>query len=118
MQTKNITGRLLVGLRWWNEANDTGSAWRFETLVEVSWPPSHSGANGSYQESDLRGLPSVLPAHSHRRARASKPAKRCHAYVRMRGAKIDTATVPPGPGQDAACALVQGRLHGCLAFYA
>ncbi|KAG2501654.1 hypothetical protein HYH03_000158 [Edaphochlamys debaryana] len=32
--TKNITGRLLVGLRWWNEANDTGSAWRFETLPE------------------------------------------------------------------------------------
>lgn len=31
---KNVTGRLLVGLRWWNEANDTGSAWRFETLPE------------------------------------------------------------------------------------
>uniref|UniRef100_A0A7S0RGN6 Golgi apparatus membrane protein TVP23 n=1 Tax=Chlamydomonas leiostraca TaxID=1034604 RepID=A0A7S0RGN6_9CHLO len=27
---KNVTGRKLVGLRWWNEANDTGSAWRFE----------------------------------------------------------------------------------------
>lgn len=32
--TKNVTGRLLVGLRWWNEANDTGSAWRFETLPQ------------------------------------------------------------------------------------
>ena len=35
LQTKNVTGRLLVGLRWWNEANDTGSAWRFETLPQV-----------------------------------------------------------------------------------
>lgn len=31
---KNVTGRLLVGLRWWNEANEGGSAWRFETLTE------------------------------------------------------------------------------------
>lgn len=30
------SGRLLVGLRWWNEANDTGSAWRFESLPEGS----------------------------------------------------------------------------------
>lgn len=29
-QVKNVTGRLLVGLRWWNEANESGSAWRFE----------------------------------------------------------------------------------------
>lgn len=35
MQTKNVTGRKLVGLRWWNEANDTGSAWRFEQAPEV-----------------------------------------------------------------------------------
>ena len=33
---KNVTGRLLVGLRWWNEANDEGSAWRFEALPEGS----------------------------------------------------------------------------------
>eukprot|EP00877_Chromochloris_zofingiensis_P011578 jgi/Chrzof1/6674/Cz19g05090.t1 len=31
---KNVTGRLLVGLRWWNDANDGGSAWRFESLAE------------------------------------------------------------------------------------
>eukprot|EP00879_Flechtneria_rotunda_P010844 GHRR01011333.1.p1 GENE.GHRR01011333.1~~GHRR01011333.1.p1 ORF type:complete len:134 (+),score=35.64 GHRR01011333.1:435-836(+) len=32
---KNVTGRLLVGLRWWNEGNsETGNAWRFESLVE------------------------------------------------------------------------------------
>eukprot|EP00798_Chlamydomonas_sp_ICE-L_P003768 gene3768-13831_t len=33
---KNVTGRLLVGLRWWNEANDSGSAWRFESAPEGS----------------------------------------------------------------------------------
>ena len=37
LQTKNISGRLLVGLRWWNEVTDEGSNWRFETLEEV--PP-------------------------------------------------------------------------------
>mmetsp|Transcript_11339 Transcript_11339/g.12989 ORF Transcript_11339/g.12989 Transcript_11339/m.12989 type:complete len:235 (-) Transcript_11339:142-846(-) len=30
---KNITGRLLVGLRWWNDISDDGeSEWRFESL--------------------------------------------------------------------------------------
>ena len=33
-QTKNVSGRLLVGLRWWNEVTDTGSNWRFESLEE------------------------------------------------------------------------------------
>ncbi|KAI8872976.1 DUF846-domain-containing protein, partial [Ramicandelaber brevisporus] len=29
---KNVTGRLLVGLRWWNQVNDDGtSAWVFES---------------------------------------------------------------------------------------
>lgn len=37
VQVKNVTGRLLVGLRWWNEGNsETGEAWRFESLAEVS----------------------------------------------------------------------------------
>ena len=35
LQTKNVAGRLLVGLRWWNEVTDEGSNWRFETLEEV-----------------------------------------------------------------------------------
>ncbi|KAK9831844.1 hypothetical protein WJX81_000735 [Elliptochloris bilobata] len=30
--TKNVAGRLLVGLRYWNEVTDEGSNWRFETL--------------------------------------------------------------------------------------
>lgn len=34
IQVKNVTGRLLVGLRWWNEANESGSAWRFEQASE------------------------------------------------------------------------------------
>lgn len=34
--TKNVTGRKLVGLRWWNEANDSGTAWRFEQAPEGS----------------------------------------------------------------------------------
>ena len=30
---KNVSGRILVGLRWWNEINDEGeSVWRFECL--------------------------------------------------------------------------------------
>ncbi|KIZ07377.1 putative FAM18-like protein [Monoraphidium neglectum] len=33
---KNVTGRLLVGLRWWNDASadQGGTAWRFESLAE------------------------------------------------------------------------------------
>lgn len=33
---KNVTGRLLVGLRWWNDASasEGGTAWRFESLSE------------------------------------------------------------------------------------
>jgi hypothetical protein len=34
-QVKNVSGRLLVGLRWWNEVSESGgSEWRFETLQE------------------------------------------------------------------------------------
>jgi hypothetical protein len=30
---KNVTGRLLVGLRWWNDVDEQGrSTWRFESL--------------------------------------------------------------------------------------
>lgn len=34
---KNVTGRLLVGLRWWNSIDEDGnSVWHFESLdVEV-----------------------------------------------------------------------------------
>eukprot|EP00884_Botryococcus_braunii_P007058 jgi/Botrbrau1/16353/Bobra.178_1s0006.1 len=32
--TKNVSGRLLVGLRWWNEVTDEGDNWRFESLEE------------------------------------------------------------------------------------
>eukprot|EP01084_Bolivina_argentea_P311988 540101_1 len=32
---KNVTGRLLVGLRWWNEVKDDGSSeWKFEAKLE------------------------------------------------------------------------------------
>jgi hypothetical protein len=31
---KNVSGRLLVGLRWWSEAGDDGNEWRFECLDE------------------------------------------------------------------------------------
>jgi hypothetical protein len=36
LQVKNVTGRLLVGLRWWNDASasESGTAWRFESLSE------------------------------------------------------------------------------------
>ncbi|KHN43353.1 Protein ECHIDNA [Glycine soja] len=34
---KNLSGRILVGLRWWNEINDLGeSVWKFESLDQQS----------------------------------------------------------------------------------
>ncbi|CAA6653878.1 unnamed protein product [Spirodela intermedia] len=34
---KNVSGRILVGLRWWNEINDQGeSIWKFECLDQES----------------------------------------------------------------------------------
>ncbi|KAK3031105.1 hypothetical protein RJ639_036845 [Escallonia herrerae] len=34
---KNVSGRILVGLRWWNEINDDGeSVWKFECLDQES----------------------------------------------------------------------------------
>ncbi|OMO64057.1 hypothetical protein CCACVL1_22085 [Corchorus capsularis] len=34
---KNVSGRILVGLRWWNEINDQGeSVWKFECLDQES----------------------------------------------------------------------------------
>ncbi|KAL8479462.1 hypothetical protein ACS0TY_026380 [Phlomoides rotata] len=34
---KNVSGRILVGLRWWNEINDDGgSVWKFECLDQKS----------------------------------------------------------------------------------
>ena len=42
VQTKNVSGRLLVGLRWWNEVTDEGGNWRFESLAEVILSPSSS----------------------------------------------------------------------------
>ncbi|XP_051573449.1 Golgi apparatus membrane protein TVP23 homolog B [Myxocyprinus asiaticus] len=34
---KNVTGRLLVGLRWWNQVNEDGrSHWMFESRTESS----------------------------------------------------------------------------------
>lgn len=31
---KNVTGRLLVGLRWWNRVDDNGTTWVFESAAE------------------------------------------------------------------------------------
>lgn len=34
-QVKNVSGRLMVGLRWWNEVSETGgNEWKFESLQE------------------------------------------------------------------------------------
>eukprot|EP00871_Galdieria_phlegrea_P001076 jgi/Galph1/196/GphlegSOOS_G4952.1 len=38
---KNVTGRLLVGLRWWNEVGEDGSTrWRFESKEDPSYTPN------------------------------------------------------------------------------
>ena len=35
VQVKNVSGRLMVGLRWWNEVSETGgNEWKFESLQE------------------------------------------------------------------------------------
>jgi len=35
--TKNVTGRIMVGLRWWNDLADDGSStWRFESIDDPS----------------------------------------------------------------------------------
>lgn len=31
---KNVSGRLLAGLRWWNDSTEAGSTWRFEVLQD------------------------------------------------------------------------------------
>ena len=38
--TKNISGRILVGLRWWNnyDANTQENTWRFESKNEIKEP--------------------------------------------------------------------------------
>ncbi|CAH2057673.1 unnamed protein product, partial [Thlaspi arvense] len=34
---KNVSGRILVGLRWWNEVNELGeSVWKFQSLDQQS----------------------------------------------------------------------------------
>ena len=48
LQVKNVSGRFLVGLRWWHEVNEDGSSqWKFESLdeevrhhnrISTSWP--------------------------------------------------------------------------------
>lgn len=38
---KNVSGRLMVGLRWWNQINEDGSTeWRFESLEDRSKIPT------------------------------------------------------------------------------
>ncbi|KAJ8447103.1 hypothetical protein Cgig2_022832 [Carnegiea gigantea] len=38
---KNVSGRILVGLRWWNEINDLGeSVWKFESLDAETLQPA------------------------------------------------------------------------------
>ena len=35
VQVKNVSGRLLVGLRWWNEVSESGgNEWKFESLQQ------------------------------------------------------------------------------------
>lgn len=35
IQVKNVSGRLMVGLRWWNEVSESGgNDWKFESLQE------------------------------------------------------------------------------------
>ena len=45
---KNVTGRLLVGLRWWNEVREDGSnVWIFESKPGHPSGPTRRTASGS-----------------------------------------------------------------------
>lgn len=63
MQTKNLSGRLLVGLRWWNETTDEGSNWRFETLGEVSCDSEQTTAGHTTHLLDLCQRDFIMPLH-------------------------------------------------------
>ena len=46
--TKNITGRYLVGLRYWDEPSEDGTSnWRFEAIKEVGNNNNNNNNNGS-----------------------------------------------------------------------
>jgi hypothetical protein len=69
VQVKNVTGRLLVGLRWWNEGNsETGEAWRFESLAEVRSEQLSAAEAGHVSLSallcDPHSMPSATVIHS------------------------------------------------------
>ena len=39
---KNVSGRLLAGLRWWNDTDETGEThWHFESLDQAVRYPKH-----------------------------------------------------------------------------
>ena len=62
-QVKNVSGRLLVGLRYWNEVTDEGTDnWRFESLEQVSAGPPHGWRAIKFAASYYRYL---LCLHSH-----------------------------------------------------
>lgn len=45
LQVKNVSGRLMVGLRWWNEVSESGgSDWKFESLEEGQRTGEEGGA--------------------------------------------------------------------------
>lgn len=55
--TKNVTGRLLVGLRWWNEVDEEGnSIWRFESL-----PDSEKGRLNQLEGMIFWGAMAIAP---------------------------------------------------------
>jgi hypothetical protein len=55
---KNVSGRLLVGLRWWNEVNEDGtSKWRFESHeVRALGAPGRAVAGVCAGDCCLRGV--------------------------------------------------------------
>ncbi|KAG8429672.1 hypothetical protein GDO86_019510 [Hymenochirus boettgeri] len=58
---KNITGRLMVGLRWWNQVDDDGkSHWVYESRKETSRKESHSEAESRILLAGTFGSPKNL----------------------------------------------------------
>lgn len=56
--TKNISGRLLVGLRWWTDVQDDGSTtWRFECIEVSCAAPKTSHHNVEVCESEPESFP-------------------------------------------------------------
>lgn len=98
---KNVSGRLLVGLRWWNEIMPDGSSeWRFE-CADVRGPPPPTARLRAARARPLgrRARPRTAPDRPRPR-RALVPARAARGRRRNGGSTRWTA---PSSGSASSC---------------